>query len=154
MTWTRRSCFCATYALVLLFLGVSRAGAWGALAVGVSPDNLQTATAPVVGKATEDEAREASLAACRTAKGGADQARSLCTIVGTFQNQCFAFAGPGWSIAAHEEAARVEAVAKCRSSSCTLKTGPCSPVTISARCKVNSSGCDGGAGSHIRAPGE
>jgi|SRR5271166_2222569 len=148
MTWTRRSCFCATYALVLLFLGVSRAGAWGALAVGVSPDNLQTATAPVVGKATEDEAREASLAACRSAKGGADQARSLCTVVG------IAFAGPGWSIAANEEAARVEAVAKCRSSSCTLKTGPCSPVTISARCKVNSSGCDGGAGSHIRAPGE
>ncbi len=58
MTSTRRSCFCATYTLVLLFLGVSRAGAWGALAVGVSPDNLQSATAPVVGKATEDEARE------------------------------------------------------------------------------------------------
>ena len=57
MTSTRRSCFCATYTLVLLFLGVSRAGAWGALAVGVSPDNLQSATAPVVGKATEDEAR-------------------------------------------------------------------------------------------------
>ena len=56
MTSTRRSCFCATYTLVLLFLGVSRAGAWGALAVGVSPDNLQSATAPVVGKATEDEA--------------------------------------------------------------------------------------------------
>jgi hypothetical protein len=163
MTWTRRSCFCATYPLVLLFLGVSRAGAWGALAIGVSPDNLQSATAHVVGKATEGEAREAALAACRTAKGEADQARSLCTVVGTFQNQCFALAGPGWSIAADEEAAQVEAVAKCRSSSCMLKcrssscmlkTGPCSPVTISACCKVNSSGCDGKAGSHIRAHGE
>src|SRR5271165_2170824 len=152
MTWTRRSCFCATYALVLLFLGVSRAGAWGALAVGVSPDNLQTAAAPAVGKATEDQAQEAALAACRTAKGGADQARSLCTVVGTFRNQCFALAGPGWSIAADEEAARVEAVAKCRSSPCTLKTGPCPPVTVSARCKVISSGCDGEAGSHISAP--
>jgi Domain of unknown function (DUF4189) len=154
MTWTRRSYFCATYALVLLFLGVSRAGAWGALAVGVSPDNLQTATAHVVGKVTKDKAREAALAACRTAKGEADQARSFCTVVGTFQNQCFALAGPGWSIAADEAAAQVEAVAKCRSSSCTLKTGPCPPVTISARCKVNSSGCDGKAGTHIRAPGE
>jgi len=154
MTWTCRSCFCATYALVLLFLGVSRAGAWGALAVGVSPDNLQSAAAPAVGKATEDEAREIALAGCRTAKGGADPARSRCTVVGTFQNQCFAIAGPGWSIAADEEAARVEAVAKCRSSPCMLKTGPCPPVTISARCKVNSSGCDAEAGSHIRAPGE
>jgi hypothetical protein len=141
MTWTRRSCFCPTYALVLLFLGVSRAGAWGALAVGVSPDNLQTAAAHVVGKATEDEAREAALAGCRTAKGAVDQARPLCTVVGTFQNQCFAVAGPGWSIAADEEAARVEAVAKCRSSPCTLTTGPCPPLTISARCTV-SSGCD------------
>jgi Domain of unknown function (DUF4189) len=115
MAWTRRSCFCPTYALVLLLLGVSRAGAWGALAVGASPDNPETAAA--VGRATEDEAREAALAACRTAKGGTDQARSLCTVVGTFQNQCFAVAGPaggpGWSIAADEEAARVEAVAKC-----------------------------------------
>jgi DNA-directed RNA polymerase specialized sigma24 family protein len=65
--------------------------------------------------------RPAALAACRTAKGEADQARSLCTVVGTFQNQCFALAGPGWSIGADEEAAQVEAVAKCRSSSCTLK---------------------------------
>jgi uncharacterized protein len=153
MTWTRRSCFSATYALVWLFFGVSRASAWGALAVGVSPDYLQAVTSPVVGKASEDEARETALAACRTAKGGADQARSLCTVVGTFRNQCFATAGPGWSIAADEEAARIEAVAKCRSSPCTLKTGPCPPVTISARCKVNSSGCDGEAGPHIRAPG-
>lgn len=145
MTWTRRSCFCLTYALVLLFLEVSRAGAWGALAVA---DNLETAAA--VGRATEDEAREVALTACRTAKGATDQARSLCTVVGAFQNQCFAVAGPaggpGWSIAADEDAAGVEAVAKCRSS----------PVTISARCKVSSSGCDRGADSHITAtaPGE
>jgi uncharacterized protein len=131
--------------------GQPTTGGWGALAVGVSPDNFQSAAAPVVGKATEDQAREAALALCRTGKGGTDQARSHCTVVGTFQNQCFALAGRGWSIAADEEAARVEAVAKCRSSPCMLKTGPCSPVTISARCKVGSSGCSGEAGSHINA---
>ncbi len=29
-----------------------------------------------------------------------------------------------------------------------LKSGPCPPVTVSARCKVNTSGCDREAGSH------
>ena len=42
MTWTRSSCFCPKYALVLLCLGVSRTGAWGALAAA---DNLETAAA-------------------------------------------------------------------------------------------------------------
>ena len=39
------------------------------------PDNLQSAAAPVVGKATM-LSPEAALALCRTGKGGTDQARS------------------------------------------------------------------------------
>ena len=76
-----------------------------------APDRSQAVTASVVGKPTVDEARKAALSSCRSAKSGSDQARSACVVVGTFQNECFAFAEAKWVLAATEQAARVQASA-------------------------------------------
>jgi hypothetical protein len=132
MRWIGRSCVGAAFALVLLLLWVNRAGAWGAVAVGISGDNTVSAT--VVDKATEAEAREAALQACRTAKGGDENARSLCAVVGTFENQCVATVGPSWAIGANEQEARETAIAKFCS--------PAEPRLRGACIKVNAT-CDG-----------
>ncbi len=121
MMWIGRSCFAATCALACLLIGPGRAGAWGALAIGTTADNAETASSFSVGHATEDDARETALRACRAAPR-ADKARSLCAVVGTFQNQCVAVVGPGWAIAPNQQRARDEAVAKCRATS----SGACS----------------------------
>ena len=123
MTWVGRVGCGAICVLVLLFSGVNRARAWGALAIGKTYEDIQTATAGVVGKATEDEARQAALELCRTAKNESDAARSACAVVKTFENQCFAFAGPRWVLAANEQAARGLAAAKCYGSSCAVNSG-------------------------------
>ena len=78
MTWAARVGCGAMCVLLLLFSGVNRARAWGALAIGKTYEDTQTATAGVVGKATEDEARQAALKSCRTAKNKSDAARSAC----------------------------------------------------------------------------
>jgi len=108
-----RSCWGGACLVAVSFLGMSRADAWGALAIGAPADRSQAITASVVGKPTEDEARKAALESCRSAKCGSDKARSACVVVGTFQNQCFAFAGANWVLAATEQAARAQAVANC-----------------------------------------
>jgi hypothetical protein len=120
-----KSCVGVAFALILLLLLVNRAGAWGAVAVGMSDNTTISATA--AGKATESDAQEAALLACRTpAKGvpassGVDKARSLCAAVTTFQNQCVATAGSQWAIAANEQEAREAVSAKCRATAgCTV----------------------------------
>ena len=118
-----RSCCGVACLVTASFLGVSRADAWGALAIGAPPDRSQAITASVIGKPTEDEARKAALESCRSAKSGSDQARSACVVVGTFQNQCFAFAGANWVLAATEHAARVQASANCYGQACTISSG-------------------------------
>ena len=123
MKWIVRSCWGGACLVAVSFLGVSRADAWGALAIGAPPDRSQAITASVVGKPTEDEARKAALESCRSAKSGSDQARSACVVVGTFQNQCFAFAGANWVLAATEQAARVQASANCYGRACTISSG-------------------------------
>ena len=123
MKWIVRSCWGGACLVAVSFLGVSRADAWGALAIGSPPDRSQAITASVVGKPTEDEARNAALESCRSAKSGSDQARSACVVVATFQNQCFAFAGANWVLAATEQAARVQAFANCYGRACTIGSG-------------------------------
>ena len=110
-------------ALVALPLTVTGVNAWGALAIGYSPDRMEVATGGVVGHPSEDEARKAAVESCRTAKGGSDQARSTCVVVSTFQNQCFAFAGAHWVLSATEEAARVQAFARCYGRACAVSSG-------------------------------
>ena len=124
----RLSCLGAASMFALSLLGVSQADAWGALAVGAADNN--TVTASVIGKATEDEARKSALEVCRTAKNGADKARSACAVVSTFQNQCFAFASAEWVLAANEQTARTEAAAKCHRATCPINSG-CDGLTFS-----------------------
>jgi Putative ParB-like nuclease len=77
------------------------------------PTQITVGMREVEAKPTEDEARKAALESCRSAKCESDKARSACVVVGTFQNQCFAFAGANWVLAATEQAARAQAVANC-----------------------------------------
>jgi uncharacterized protein DUF4189 len=118
-----RSCCGAACLVAVSFLGVSRAGAWGALAIGAPLDRSQVITAGVVGKPTEDEARKAAFESCRATKSGSDQARAACVVVGTFQNKCFAFAGANWVLSETEQVARVQASANCYGRACTVSSG-------------------------------
>jgi hypothetical protein len=113
-----RGCWGGACLVAVSFLGVSRT-----LAIGAPADRSQAITASVVGKPTEDEARKAELESCRSAKSGSDEAQSACVVVGTFQNQCFAFAGANWVLAATEQAARVQASANCYGRACTVSSG-------------------------------
>jgi hypothetical protein len=122
MKWIGLSGIVLICALALLYLAVGRSGAWGALAVGRAP-GAGTVTVSVVGKATKEIAREAALQACRIAKNGNDAARSACEVVATFHQECFAFAGAEWAIAADEQSARKAAAAKCSGGSCTVVSG-------------------------------
>jgi len=93
---------------------------------------------------TAAEARQKALAGCRDVKNSTDAARSLCTIVGTFHNQCVAGAedpdagtpGVGWAVAADKKTAEQQALAMCQAKS---------PPARRAACKVMTSGCDGSA---------
>lgn len=129
-TWTRwiglggAALICAG---ALIYLTVGRSDAWGALAVGTAPAGGMV-TVSVVGKATEDLARNMAFDACRNAKSGSDAARSACTVVATFRRKCFAFAGREWAIAADEQSARKAAAAKCSGDRCRVVSG-CSPHT-------------------------
>jgi hypothetical protein len=118
-----RSCCGGAGLIAVSFLGVSRAEAWGALAIGEPPDRSEGITAGVVGKATEDEARKAALESCRATKNGSDQARAACVVVATFENKCFAFAGAHWVLSPTEQAARVLALANCYGRACTVSSG-------------------------------
>jgi hypothetical protein len=122
MRWIGLSGIVAICAVALLSLALDRADAWGALAVGRVP-GAGTVTVSVVGKATEDIARKRALKACRTAKNGNDSARSACAVVATFRQECFAFAGAEWAIAADEQSARKTVAAKCSGGPCTLVSG-------------------------------
>ena len=109
-------------ALTSLYLAAGRSDAWSALAVGRSP-GAGTVTVSVVGRATEEIARQRALEACRTAKNGSDAARAACAIVATFHQECFAFAGAEWAIAADEQSAREAAAAKCNGDKCRVASG-------------------------------
>ena len=122
MRWIGLSGIVLICALALLYLAVGRSDAWGSLAVGRSP-GAGTVTVSVVGKATKEIAREAALQACRIAKNGNDAARSACAVVATFHQECFAFAGAEWAVAADESSARKAAAAKCSGASCTVVSG-------------------------------
>src|SRR5260370_8604449 len=64
----------------------------GALAIGLPNDVTKDGVALGwnTNSPTAAEARQKALAACRDVKNSTDAARSLCTIVGTFHNQCVA----------------------------------------------------------------
>jgi hypothetical protein len=130
MRWIGRSLSIAGVILVLLaaWMNLRPTGTWGAVAVGISVYNASSVLTTVVGKASEAEAREAVLQACRNNSRAAEDARSACAVVSTFENQCVATVGPRWVIAADEQAARDEAIAKFCSPAEPLLRGPCTQV--------------------------
>ncbi len=87
----------------------------GALAIGLPNDVAKDGIALGwnTNSPTAAEARQKALAGCRDVKNSTDAARSLCTIVGTFHNQCVAGAedpdagtpGVGWAVAADKKSA-------------------------------------------------
>lgn len=99
------------------------AAAEGALAVGLPKDVAKDGFAYgySTGKADTKTARDAALDLCRKpADNRSVQARALCAVVGTFNNQCVAVAmdpgtgtpGVGWAIAGDLASAQAGAIAQ------------------------------------------
>ena len=101
--------------LIAVALLPGPAVAEGALAIGLPNDVTKDGIALGwnTNSPTAAEARQRALAGCRDVKNSTDAARSLCTIVGTFHNQCVAGAedpdpgtpGVGWAVAADKKTA-------------------------------------------------
>ncbi len=134
------------FGLLAVALMPGPAVAEGALAIGLPNDVTKNGVAMGwnTNSPTAAEARQKALAACRDVKNSTDAARSLCTIVGTFHNQCVVGAedpdagtpGVGWAVAADKKTAEQQALAMCQAKS---------PPARRAACKVMTSGCDGSA---------
>jgi len=132
--------------LIAVALLPGPAVAEGALAIGLPNDVTKDGIALGwnTNSPTAAEARQRALAGCRDVKNSTDAARSLCTIVDTFHNQCVAGAedpdpgtpGVGWAVATDKKTAEQQALAMCQAKS---------PPARRAACKVMTSGCDGSA---------
>jgi hypothetical protein len=119
----------------------------GALAVGVPADVAKQGFAYgfVNNKTSPEEARTTALTTCRNPSPvKSSQARALCAVVNTYQDQCVAVAedplagtpGVGWSIANDLRTAEAQALTKCEATA-----GP----GRRAACRVDHSACDGTA---------
>jgi hypothetical protein len=124
-----------------------RAAADGALAVGVPKDVAKQgfAYAYSTDKADSDAARAEALETCRKpGDNKSEQARGLCSVVGTFTNQCVAVAmdpangtpGVGWAIASSLKAAETGAITQCQAMAGAEGRG---------YCKVDHSRCESSA---------
>jgi hypothetical protein len=123
------------------------AAAEGALAVGLPKDVAKDGFAYgySTGKADTKTARDAALDLCRKpADNRSVQARALCAVVGTFNNQCVAVAmdpgtgtpGVGWAIAGDLASAQAGAIAQCKATAGALRR---------EFCTVDHSHCEGTA---------
>jgi hypothetical protein len=118
----------------------------GALAIGLPNDVVSVGFAfgYQTNSPTVYEARQKALAACHGAAHAAPGAQALCTIVGSFNNQCVAAAedpangtpGVGWAVADDKDTAKQDALTMCQMKS---------PPARQAACKVIDSACDGSA---------
>jgi hypothetical protein len=124
-----------------------RAAAEGALAVGLPKDVAKQgfAYAYSTGKTDTEVARKEALDTCRKpADNKSTQARDLCAVITTFNNQCVAVAldpatgtpGVGWAVAGDLASAQSGAITQCK-------------ATAGAKrqdfCKIDNSRCDGTA---------
>jgi hypothetical protein len=118
----------------------------GALAIGLPNDVAKEGIALGwnTNSPTTAEASQRALAGCHDVKNSTEAARSLCTIVSTFHDQCVAGAedpepgtpGVGWAVAADKKTAEQQALAMCQTKS---------PPNRRAACQVMTSVCDGSA---------
>ena len=114
----------------------------GAQAIAIAPGGARQgyATGSAVNYATRDAAVAAALAKCR-GHADAPEATSHCRIVATYTRQCFGelidpkagTPGAGWAIAATEQEASRQALAKCRATAGASRR---------KFCKVQNSGYD------------
>jgi hypothetical protein len=140
------SAFVAALLLAVAVGSPHRAGAEGALAIGLPKDVSKDGVA--LGWNTNSpnaaEAQRRALEGCRDVKNSTDVARALCAITNTFHDQCVAGAedpdagtpGVGWAVAPDKKTAEQQALAACQATS---------PPARRAACKVMTSGCDGSA---------
>ena len=122
-----------------------RAVAEGAIAVGQPKDVAKDgfAYAYSTGKSDMIAARHEALETCqKPGDGKSDQGRKLCSVVGTFTNECVAVAmdpgagtpGVGWAIGGTLKIAEAQAMARCKA---TAGAGR------GDYCKIDNSKCDG-----------
>ena len=140
----------ASAVLAAALLGVAlsqphRAAAEGAIAVGAPKDVARDgyAYAYATGKADMKAARDEALETCRKpGNGKSDAGRKLCSVVGTFTNQCVAVAmdpgsgtpGVGWAIGGTLKLAQDQAMAKCKATA---------GANRQESCVIDNSKCDG-----------
>ena len=111
-------------ALAAPVMGPNRSSAEGAVAIGSTGNVATDGVALGVGfnYATRQGAIDRALAECHAQQDAPSATRALCTIVGTFRNQCAVFAmdpepgtpGVGWAIATSKQKAASEALGNCR----------------------------------------
>jgi hypothetical protein len=131
----------AVIAFVMLGAGAARAD--GALAIGLPSDVAKQgfASGYSYNAGNVDAARKTALDYCRRAPTN-QRARSLCSIVETFNHKCVAVAmdpkagtpGVGWSVAESKSTAESEALARCAATAGDGRRDAC---------KVSDSSCDG-----------
>jgi len=130
----------AVIAFVMLGAGAARAD--GALAIGLPSDVAKQgfASGYSYNAGNVDAARKTALDYCRRAPTN-QRARSLCSIVETFNHKCVAVAmdpkagtpGVGWSVAESKSTAESEALARCAATAGDGRRDAC---------KVSDSSCD------------
>jgi hypothetical protein len=122
-----------TLAVILAQIGPSAAA--GAVAVGLPSDVAKqgVSAGSNANSPTMDEAKSAAMKDCKTDPTASSQAKSLCKVVATFQNQCVGMAidpkagtpGFGWAIADTSQKAGQQAMANCQDSDGPAFKGGC-----------------------------
>jgi hypothetical protein len=124
-----------------------RAAAEGAISVGTPKDVAKDGFAYGISTNKPDmqAARAEALETCRAPSDSkSEQARKLCSVFGTFTNECVAVAmdpasgtpGVGWAIGGTTKLAEANALAKCKTTAGEGRDG---------FCKIDNSRCDGTA---------
>ena len=116
----------------------------GAIAVGFPADVVKSGFSYGyhVNAKTRGDARNGAFDSCRDNKVAPESARTLCTLVGSFKDECVAIAmdpkagtpGVGFAIAADKETAEERALAFCTATAGKDRKG---------FCKIDASACDG-----------
>jgi Domain of unknown function (DUF4189) len=151
MAMTSGRCVATIAVTVVAMLQANASLADGAVAVGLPSDVARDgfAVGHQVNAPDMETARKEAIAGCQRSIGASEKAKTLCKIVATFQNQCFAVAidpkdgtpGVGWAIEQDSTLAEKEAVAQCRTTAGTGREQFC----VVMRDKGKNIDCDGNA---------
>lgn len=126
-----------------LFLASGPASAYGALAIGM-PDSIAEeglAMGSSYRASSRAKAEEVALQYCENYQDAPKSTRDKCTVVHTFNNQCYAISldpkagtpGVGWYVADDKRTAEANALALCRASAGESRR---------AFCEISASNCD------------